>query len=72
MSYNTQNYTKQGGAETVIGGKLTLSGIIAKGDGTALIANQAVSTATDVAELKTDLNALLAKLKASGLMVADS
>ena len=34
-------------------------------------ANQAASTATDVAGLKTDLNALLTKLKASGLMVAD-
>lgn len=34
-------------------------------------ANQADSTATTVADLKTDVNALLAKLKAAGLMVAD-
>lgn len=35
-------------------------------------ANQAASTATDVAGLKADLNALLTKLKAAGLMEADS
>ena len=34
-------------------------------------ANQAASTAEDVAGLVTDLNALLVKLKAAGLMVAD-
>lgn len=33
--------------------------------------NQADSTATDAAGLVTDFNALLAKLKAAGLMVAD-
>ena len=35
-------------------------------------ANQADSEATTVANLKTDFNALLAKLKAAGLMEADS
>ena len=34
-------------------------------------ANQADSTATDAAGLMTDFNALLAKLKAAGLMAAD-
>lgn len=34
-------------------------------------ANQADSTATDVTALVTDFNALLAKLKAAGLMAAD-
>ena len=34
-------------------------------------ANQAASTASTVADLKTDFNALLTKLKAAGLMVAD-
>ena len=33
--------------------------------------NQADSVATDVAGLKTDFNALLAKLKLAGIMVAD-
>lgn len=72
MSYNTSNYTKQGGAETVIGGKLIVSGTIENGSGARLIANQTASTATDVAGLKTDFNALLTKLKAAGLMVADA
>jgi hypothetical protein len=35
-------------------------------------ANQADSTATEVAGLVTDFNALLAKLKAAGIMVADA
>ena len=71
MSYNAKNYTKQGGEETVISGTLAVSGTIVNGSGAKLIANQAASTATDVDGLKTDLNALLTKLKASGLMVAD-
>lgn len=57
---------KQGGETLVI------CGTIENGSGARLIANQAASTATDVAGLKTDLNALLTKLKASGLMVADA
>ena len=35
-------------------------------------ANQAASTAVDVAALLTDFNALLTKMKAAGLMAADS
>ena len=35
-------------------------------------ANQAASVATEVADLVTDFNSLLEKLKAAGLMVADS
>ncbi|OGO93091.1 MAG: hypothetical protein A2Y17_06005 [Clostridiales bacterium GWF2_38_85] len=37
-----------------------------------IAANQADSTAIDVAGLLADFNALLAKLKAAGLMVADA
>jgi hypothetical protein len=37
----------------------------------AVVANQADSTAVDEAGLVTDFNALLAKLKAAGLMTAD-
>ena len=56
----------------------------AVGDGTAGIvkdindlqakvaANQADSTATQVADLRTDFNTLLASLKAAGLMVEDA
>jgi len=124
MSYNTKNYTEQGGEKTVIGGTLeikegasvtglsadpllvateeTLGGVKAAAadegdtveikigedgklyaptyptDATELVsglvkmaANQADSIAEDTATLVTDFNALLAKLKAAGLMAAD-
>lgn len=70
MSYNTKNYTEQGGEKTVIGGTLEIKEG-ASVTGLPVCENQAESTATTVAELKGDLNALLAKLKAVGLMVAD-
>ena len=118
MSYNSKNYTEQGGEKTVIGGTLeikegasvtglpsptlpmatqtSLGGIKAanktetdtvpvKIDETGLlyvatypsipetliIANQAASVATEIAALVADFNALLLKLKTSGLMVDD-
>jgi hypothetical protein len=124
MSYNTKNYTEQGGEKTVIGGTLeikegasvtglsadpllvateeTLGGVKAaaadEGDTVEvkigedgklyaptyptdatesvsglvkMAANQADSIAEDTATLVTDFNALLAKLKAAGLMAAD-
>ena len=124
MSYNTKNYTEQGGEKTVIGGTLeikegasvtglsanpllvateeTLGGVKAAAAGedntvevkigedgklyapaypatatesaaglVKMAANQADSTAEDTAALVTDFNALLAKLKAAGLMTAD-
>jgi hypothetical protein len=117
MSYNTKNYTEQGGEKTVISGTLeikegasvtgltstaapasetALGGVkaVAKAetdtvpvkigeDGILYVptypvvpeipvaANQADSIATDAAGLVTDFNALLAKLKAAGLMTAD-
>ena len=70
MSYNTKNYTEQGGDKTVIGGTLEIKQE-ASVMGLPIAENQADSTATDVAGLTTDFNALLAKLKAAGLMVAD-
>lgn len=106
MSYNTKNYTEQGGSVTHIGGTLiiepgaevtglsanplnkatadTLGGIkvgsnlsidesgVLSADGITPAANQAASTATTVAALKDDLNELLGKLKAAGLMTADA
>lgn len=45
-------------------------GAISQGD-VPVAANQAASVAADVATLVTDFNALLTKLKAAGLMVAD-
>ena len=121
MSYNTKNYTEQGGEKTVIGGTLeikegasvtglsadpllvatgdTLGGVKAAAAGeddtvevkigddsklyvptyptdatesvsglVKIAANQADSMAEDTATLVTDFNALLAKLKAAGLM----
>lgn len=70
MSYNVKNYTEQGGDKTVIGGTLEIKeGAILSGTPSA--ANQANSTAVDVATLVSDFNALLAKLKTAGLMLAD-
>jgi hypothetical protein len=70
MSYNTKNYTEQGGDKTVLGGTLEIKQE-ASVTGLPVAENQADSTATDVAGLVADFNALLAKLKAAGLMVAD-
>ncbi|MCU5244145.1 head fiber protein [Bacillus pacificus] len=70
MSYNTKNYTEQGGEKTVIGGVLEIKEG-ASVTGLPIAENQADSIATDVAGLVTDFNSLLAKLKAAGLMVTD-
>jgi len=73
MSYNTKNYTEQGGKKTVIGGEIDVTGVLKIGGETVTIAaNQAASTAVDAAGLAIDFNALLAKLKAAGLMAADN
>ena len=70
MSYNTKNYTEQGGEKTVIGGALEIKeGAVLTGFPKA--ENQADSTASTIATLKDDFNALLTKLKAAGLMAAD-
>ena len=70
MSYNTKNY-QETCDKLVIGGTLELK------DGATLIGfpkaeNQADSTATTIADLKTDFNSLLEKLKTAGLMESDS
>ena len=77
MSYNVKNYTEQGGGRTVIGGELVVTGKLTLAEGAELnglpaAENQADSTATSVAGVKDDLNALIAKLKAAGLMEADA
>ena len=69
--YNSKNYTEQGGERTVIGGALVFEeGATIEGFPGA--ANQSDSTATTVATLKDDFNALLSKLKTAGLMAADA
>ena len=71
MSYNAKNYTEQGGEITHFGGKVIFeNGCEIEGLPTA--ANQAASEASTVAAIKEDFNALLTKLKASGLMAADA
>ena len=74
MSYNAKNYTEQGGEKTVIGGTLEIKeGASVTGLPSSFMpaANQADSTAVDAAGLVTDFNALLAKLKAAGIMAAE-
>ena len=70
MSYNVKNYTEQGGETTVIGGTLEIKEG-ASITGLPQAENQADSTARTVADLKSDFNSLLTKLKSSGLMEDD-
>lgn len=75
MSYNTKNYTEQGGSVTHIGGKIVIDeGGSAEGFPCSLTpcTNQAASTAATVSALKDDFNSLLEKLKTAGLMEADT
>jgi len=72
-----KNYTEQGGNHTVIGGALTIKeGATlnietgAKLNGLPKAANQAASTET-TSPTKAEFNALLEKLKAAGIMIAD-
>lgn len=70
MSYNTKNFTEQGGEKTVIGGTLEIKeGAVVTG--LPILDNQAASVATTVEDLVTDFNALLTKLKTAGLMISD-
>ena len=81
-TYNTKNYTEQGGEVTHIGGKLiieegaSVEGLPSSSPAEPVTlpkaANQADSTATTVAVLKDDFNTLLAALKTAGLMEADT
>ena len=73
MSYNAKNYTEQGGDVTHFGGKVIFEeGCEVEGNSFTPAANQAASTATTIAGLVTDFNALLTKLKTAGLMAADA
>lgn len=71
MSYNTKNYTEQGGEKTVIGGVLEIKEG-ASVTGLPVLENQSASTADSVETLVTDFNNLLTKLKAAGIMTADT
>lgn len=74
----TKNYNTDGGDRTVIGGTLEFAegaevknfpGGGSEGDKAE---NQSASTATAVAGLKNDFNALLVKLKEAGIMASDA
>lgn len=78
MTYNTKNYTEQGGEKTVIGGTLEIKeGATVTGLPSPTLPDpveipildfQSDSEATDVEGLVEDFNALLSKLKAAGFM----
>lgn len=66
-TYNTKNYTEQDGDVTHIGGKLVFD------EGAeGVIPNQAAATGTSGTNAIAAVNALLIKLKNSGLMTPDS
>lgn len=72
---NVKNYTEQGGEKTVIGGTLEIAEggqVVGLPYSFTPAEKQTFSNATTIAGLVIDFNALLTKLKASGLMVADS
>jgi hypothetical protein len=83
VTRNCKNYATDGGDRLVIGGTLevldtaTVTGL-QSGYATEQTAgsvyqasNQAESAATTIADLKSDFNALLLKMKDSGMMAAD-
>ena len=83
VTRNCKNYLTDGGDRLVIGGTLevldtaTVTGL-QTGYATEQTAgsvfqatNQTESTATTIADLKSDFNALLLKLKDAGIMAAD-
>lgn len=68
---NVKNYTDQGGEKTVIGGTLEIAEggqVIGLPSNFTPATFQADSVATTIAGLVIDFNALLAKLKATGLI----
>ena len=69
--YNTPNYTEQGGAKTVIGGELDVTGTLKLGgDEVSVIPAFPLSTATTVSGIKTDFNLLLNAMSSAGLIKA--
>lgn len=70
----TKNYHQDGGDVFVVGGEIRIVNdgkVTFNGNELKPSENQADSTAATIAELRTDVNALLAKLKAAGLMAED-
>lgn len=70
MSNNCKNYKTDNGDTWVVGGMLKVE-TGATLEGFPKAANQSASTASTIAALVTDFNALLTKLKTAGLMVEE-
>lgn len=71
---NVKNYIEQGGERTVIEGELVIAEggkLLFNGEELKPAAFQDASTASTVAGAVTDLNALITKLKAAGLMASE-
>ena len=71
MSYNTKNYTEQGGDVTHIGGKLIFDEG-ASFSGFPGAENMVPDTSNTASKIRDDLNALIIKLKNAGIMIPDS
>lgn len=68
---NVKNYTEAGGEKTVIGGTLQITSerkLIIGSTELKQAEAQANSSATTIADLKSEFNQLLEKLKSAGLM----
>ena len=66
-----KNYAEQGGDKWVVNGSLEITAegeLVLDGVPLTRAVNQAESAATTIADLKADFNALLAKLRAAGIM----
>lgn len=75
-TYNTKNYTEQGGDVTHIGGKLVIEeGAVVEGLDSAEFSQAAAvadaAEGADATALRTTLNALLASLRAAGILASE-
>lgn len=71
---NVKNYSEQGGEKWVVGGEIEIAAggkLTFQGTELKPAAVQADSVASTVAGAVADLNALIAKLKAAGLMASE-
>ena len=69
--YNTLNYTERGGAKTVIGGEIDVTGTLKLGgDEVTTVPAFSLSTATTVSGIKADFNLLLNAMSSAGLIKA--
>ena len=72
MSYNTKNYTEQGGDKTVIGGEVDITGTCKlKGNTITQVPKMAASTASTVAGIVADYNLLLTAMTSAGIMKSE-